>query len=320
MTDVHTNLFVVSTPWNFINAFAHAERISEQRNILFYVDYPVNEENPYLIALDDLRKSPFESKYLFHGKFKGLVNKWMKRRKQLRELMSIVADIKPNTVFVGSDRRIEFQCAMTEAVKHNAGVKGIYMDEGLFTYDCRRRSQTWSDRVLDSWVKRFMYPVDWKHPATIGASDWIQEGWVLNPDEACPILKDNIDLHMLCLDWFNTDKFAEFTQLLITPDDFEALKKPFDVLLILPHPSQINQSLKQRLDRVVRDIQDKGLSFRIKRHPRDNNFNKDWVELPKHLPLELLLPWLEFSELIGAQSTATMTAKLLKKNVRFKEY
>ncbi|CAN8140729.1 hypothetical protein THIOSC15_2440005 [uncultured Thiomicrorhabdus sp.] len=91
-----------------------------------YVDFPINQPNPYLDALSKI-DSPFEQSWCFHGKFKGAWKKWRSRVRELNEIKQIVAELKPDQVFVGSDRRIEFQCAMTEAVKHKPEVKGIYL-------------------------------------------------------------------------------------------------------------------------------------------------------------------------------------------------
>ena len=310
-----TSIYIVATPWNFLNAFLHASQRVNEKSLLMYVDFPIDQKNLYLKALDQLsRNSPFEETWCFHGKFKGVFNKWLTRKKELQEIQNIVRRFKPEQVFVGSDRRIEFQCAMTEAIKYKP-VKGIYMEEGLFTYVCRKRSQRWSDRVLDSWVKRIVYPVDWKHPPTIGASDWIQEGYVLRPDDACKILKNKIVLNAINIADFSSPVFERLIQTMMTQETFDWLKAPFDVLLVLPHPSQLDDSKRQKIDEMVKNFVQLGKLIRVKRHPRDNSEFDLCEELPAHLPLELLAPWLSFNQLIASKSTASMTMKLLKPNL-----
>lgn len=312
------SLYIASTPWNFLNSFAFAVNRPEDASYLMYVDFPEDVSNIYLQALDKMQEeSPFVKAWCFHGKYKGTWKKWRKRLEEIKQIQKIVAELKPDQVFVGSDRRIEFQCAMTEAVKHNPNVKGIYLDEGLFSYTCRKRSKTWQDRVLDSWIKRLMYPVDWKHPPTIGASSWISEGWLLIPEKACPILKKRILLKQLPLENFSIPLLEDFLNLCLNKTQLQIIQNFYDLVIILPHPTLVDKSLKHLIMDRVSKISEGRIA--IKTHPRDLQQN-DWLYgkhvsfLPSSLPFELLLPVLRYKNILSAPSTAVVTAKLMHPN------
>ncbi|BBP46620.1 hypothetical protein THMIRHAS_19930 [Thiosulfatimonas sediminis] len=315
----NVSLYIAATPWNFLNSFVFAEHRKDEKSYLMYVDFPIGQDNPYLEALQKIgADSPFIESWCFHGKFKGAIAKWQKRRQELEEIKCIVAELKPDQVFVGSDRRIEFQCAMTEAVKHKPQVKGIYLDEGVFSYTGRKRSQTWRDRVLDSWIKKLMYPCDWKHPITIGASDWINEGWLLRPEMAYSALATKISLKQIPLTFYRVEKLKLLLQSLIRFHESNTFSA--DALLILPHPSQLNESLKREINQRIRD--NRVVSILVKPHPRMDS-SLDWlmssntILLPKSIPLELLLFELDVRYVIATQSTALFTSALLRRDLQF---
>lgn len=304
------SLHIAATPWNFLNSFAFAANRPEETSYLMYVDFPEDEPNIYLQALDKMEKSsPFVKAWCFHGKYQGAWKKWRNRLREIQYIKEIVAELKPDQVFVGSDRRIEFQCAMTEAVKHKPNVKGIYLDEGLFSYTCRKRSQTWRDRVLDSWIKRLMYPVDWKHPSTIGASDWISEGWLLKPENACSILKKTISLKTLSTDLYHNPRTDGLMASL--GKNLQVFENGFEALILLPHPSALSEQVKraftdqfQAFDRLL-----------VKAHPR-GDLDSGWLPssakfLPADVPLELILAHIHVKKIISSQTTALLTSKLI---------
>lgn len=307
---------ICATPWNFINSFVFASNRPEETGYLIYVDYPEHEDNIYLHALESMGEaSPFKEAWCFHGKYKGAWQKWRKRLKEIEQIKQLIVELKPDQVYVGSDRRIEFQCAMTEAVKHKPNVKGIYIDEGLFSYTCRKRSKTWRDRALDTWIKRFMYPCDWKHPITIGGSDWISEGWLLQPSKACKILAKKIILKKIVLDWYQSHKLLRLTEFLTSKEEFNIINNCFDALIILPHPSSLTEIVKESINFLIMNNNFKVVA--VKQHPREE-LSLDWLEvshffrLPTSLPLELILPNMSFQSVIAGSSTATLTAKLMK--------
>lgn len=321
------SLYFAATPWNFLNSLVFAANRKDEQSYLMYVDFPTDKKNPYLDTLEKLPDSPFNRTWCFHGKLKGAFTKWRKRRQELEQIKRIVAELKPDQVFVGSDRRIEFQCAMTEAIKHKPNVKGVYLDEGIFSYTCRKRSKTWRDRVLDSWIKRLMYPCDWRHPSAIGASNWIREGWLLMPERACPILKQKIELKQIPLPFYKSRTLTGFLDGFLALDEKSWLQKNYDLLIILPHPTALTEELKRSMKNIL--AVKKAQQVAIKKHPSDDSCYQ-WLEeflcasetsgrnrvsvdlLPSALPLELLLPGLNFREIVSAPSTAVLTAKLLK--------
>lgn len=319
------SVYIVATPWNFLNSFVFATDRQDEESYLLYVDFTYGQENPFLQALAKLENSPFKQSWGFHGKYKGAWQKWRRRLDEIQDIQKIIAKLKPDQVFVGSDRRIEFQCVMTEAVSYKPSVKGIYLDEGLFSYTCRQRSRTWRDRVLDSWIKRLMYPVDWKHPATVGASDWITEGWLLKPEKACKLLNQNVDVHKIPLEYYSSSNLRPLLNEFVSAEEELLLQKSFDLLVILPHPSNLGKALRQQYIDYLNTSDWQNIA--VKKHPRDVS-DFEWLKngvsrlqassidlLPSNLPLELMLPILSFSCVVSAPSTALLSVKLLKQRV-----
>lgn len=317
------SLYIAATPWNFLNSFIFANHAKNEVNYLMYVDFPDGHENPYLEALNKMGcDSPFTKVWCFHGKYKGAWQKWRKRLIEIQRIKQIVADIQPDKIYVGSDRRIEFQCAMTEAVKYKPNVKGIYLDEGVFSYTCRKRSQTWRDRVLDTWVKKSLYPCDWKHPATIGASDWISEGWLLKPGLACNTLQKKLSLYTIPIEFYQDKQVARLVEHMLKGES-GIFHNDADTLLILPHPSLLTEKVKSAINQLIVDCG--AHTLLVKPHPRmqkDLNWLKctSKVLLPSLIPLEMLVPELRVKQILSPQSTAVITSALLRTDLSFLFY
>lgn len=316
------SLYIAATPWNFLNSFIFANHAKNEISYLMYVDFTEGLKNPYLEVLDEMGcDSPFTKTWCFHGKYKGVWQKWRKRLIEIQRIKQIVADIQPEKIYVGSDRRIEFQCAMTEAVRHKPNVKGIYLDEGVFSYTCRKHSQTWRDRVLDARIKKSMYPCDWKHPATIGASDWISEGWLLKPDLACNILQEKIRLYPIPIELYQGKQIARMVEHMLKGET-DMLHHDADALLILPHPSLLTEEVKSAINQLIVDCGAQTLL--VKPHPRMQK-DLNWLEctsrlLPALIPLEVIVPVLRVKQVLSPQSTAVITSALLRDDLLFLFY
>jgi hypothetical protein len=100
---------------------------------LFFIDQPEYKEYPLYSIVKDWELSPFSTTKLLPGRFKGSLNKLKKRKQLFKNIESIISDLKPSDIFVGNDRRIEFQFAMHISETLNLNTKGHYMDEGTFT-------------------------------------------------------------------------------------------------------------------------------------------------------------------------------------------
>jgi hypothetical protein len=155
-----------------------------------------------------------------------------------------------------------------------------------------------------------MYPCDWKHPITIGASDWISEGWLLKPERACGLLHNSIELKELSVDLYRQLELNELKSILWQPNG-ACVGAVISALVLLPHPSQLSSEMKKTYRRGLKD--DSGVV--VKPHPRSNE-SIDWLEkktmiLPSTLPLELILAGVSVHKVVSAQTTALLTTKLM---------
>ena len=71
---------------------------------------------------------------LFCAEAKGLKEKMRERRRNFAALQVAVKAVQPDRIAVGSDRRVEFQFAMHCLHRLGLNPKGIYLDDGLYTY------------------------------------------------------------------------------------------------------------------------------------------------------------------------------------------
>jgi hypothetical protein len=60
--------------------------------------------------------------------------------------------------------------------------KGHYMDEGTFIYVGRKASSSFSNSIVDNWLKKLSYGLWWKNPLMVVESAWISTVHVVFSD------------------------------------------------------------------------------------------------------------------------------------------
>ena len=131
------------------------------------------------------------------------------RKKNSKTLLEFAQRRDISNIFVGNDRHIEFQFLVYSLKKQNAQLRAIYLDEGLYSYIGRKASSEFSERIIDQAFKRVVYGSWWQTPKTIGASNYIDEVWLVYPDQACSFLQNKHPIQ-LPLQGFDTVVFKEF--------------------------------------------------------------------------------------------------------------
>ncbi|MFT4850837.1 MAG: hypothetical protein ACI83B_003398 [Sediminicola sp.] len=297
-----------------------AGRQSEIAHLIF-IDQPEDKEFPLYSIVQQWSSSPFERVRLMPGRFKGIVNKLKKRKQLFNHLEKIILDLKPSNIFVGNDRRIEFQFSMHIAETLGLKTKGHYMDEGTFTYVGRKASSRFSDAVVDNWLKKLSYGLWWKNPLTVGESAWVEEIHVAFPDliDSRLINKvitqlDHTAFTSVAMTQLSNDILAFYK---FNADDLANL----DALFTLPHESLFtnNSGYRNQILEQVTDLKSRGLQIAVKYHPRNSssdalNLQSAGVKLiPAGISFEAILPLLpKKAHIIGDLSSTLLIARWLR--------
>lgn len=322
-------LYMPSTPLNVLVSCALAvqhhqttSRESESAQ-LWLIDQKNSESNPYFLALQKWQDSPFEKVAIFSGSADNQTK--MAHRKQLFEnLTSATKSFKPNQVAVGSDRRVEFQFVMQLLKQLNLNVKGIYLDDGLYSY-AGRPYHVLKDGV-NALLKKFAYGLWWREPKTVGASSWINQAWLFAPNQAVELLRDR-PLKELQAKWFIAQEILNLSQLVAQELKYNiANLSNLDVVLLIPHPNNIKKmpGYKNRIQQVVNRFAEQGKRIGVKYHPRTKE--QDLLELmhcgateviPAQLAFEFCLPVFNTTcHIIGDVGTALFTCKWLRPDLQ----
>ncbi|MDP2507112.1 MULTISPECIES: polysialyltransferase family glycosyltransferase [unclassified Oceanobacter] len=297
-----------------------AERTDEQAHLVF-IDQPEEREFPLYTLVQDWPQSPFTSVQLFYGRFKGLGNKLKKRKLLFTKLEALINRLRPANLFVGNDRRIEFQYSMHIADSLGCKPVGHYMDEGTFTYMGRKASSGFGDKVLDNLAKKLSYGFWWKNPPTVGGSGWIQYVHAAFPEHIHPLLK-NKHIVQLSASGFTAPPLLALSSQLMEQHGFDPRQlQPLDVLFTLPHESLFEKdpAYKQRIMAILQQMIRDGKQVAAKYHPRNSgpdvlHLQAEGVTLlPAGISFEAMLPHLPNQcEIWGDVSSTLLIAKWLR--------
>ncbi len=297
-----------------------AEREYETAHLIF-IDQPEDQEFPLYSLVQQWDSSPFSSVKLLPGRFKGIINKLKKRKQLFNSLENIISDLKPNNIFVGNDRRIEFQFSMHIAKSLDLNTQGHYMDEGTFTYVGRKASSSFSDAIIDNWLKKLSYGLWWKNPLTVGESAWINIVHVAFPGLIDQRLKKKI-IEPLNHNAFTSGAMMELSTNILDFYMFDSNKlSDLDALFTLPHESLFtnHSGYRTQILNQIKDLKDQGLNVAAKYHPRNSDPDAlslldAGVELiPAGISFEAILPLLPAkTHIIGDLSSTLLIARWLR--------
>lgn len=242
------------------------------------------------------------------------------RRQTLARLAAIDAALRPGTVWVGNDRKVETQYALHLASLRGGLRIGRYLDDGLYTYLGDVRQRPWVRRV-DWAVKRLTYGRWWRRADQAGTTPWIAEAFLAYPADARdqdPGRRRTPLPHA----WFVNRALLRLCLLAAREFGLDrAALAGCAFVLVLPHSNQLraNPALAAALRVLIADAAADGLRIGLKYHPREvsadpGGLHRDGttVALPALLPMELLLPLLPpAAVLAGEGSTALLAARWL---------
>jgi len=320
-------LYLPSTPLNILVAVAHASAFGEQQiSQIVLIDQKTREDNIYFNALNDWPESPFEILDLTLGKAKGR-HKMAERKQSFAKIAGIVKEFKPKVIAVGSDRRVEFQYAMHIGQLSHAVIEGWYLDDGLYSY--AGRPYKWFKDAINSLLKKVSYGFWWQEPKTVGASDWISEAWLFQPEFAVTPLQTK-QCQLIEPEWFMSHQVKQLSKLILSGyqvnDSILQNLQTVGVFLLIPHPNNIKKmsGYEQRLFEFLTFLKQQRIPVAVKYHPRTEQADPlklvteyNALLLPSGLAFEFILPFLKWqSHVVGDVGTALLTAKWLRPDLQ----
>lgn len=327
MAETVKTLYLPSTPLNVLVSCAvalHKQAMSNDEHAqLWLIDQKNSQNNPYFNALQQWQNSPFSAITLFSAEQKGQ-SKLNHRRKVFAHLVQSIKNFTPTQVAVGSDRRVEFQFVMQFLKQVKQPAKGLYLDDGLYSY-AGRTAQVIKDGV-NALLKKMVYGLWWQEPKTVGASSWINQAWLFAPNKAVALLQSK-ELVRLESSWFTDEKVIELSRLVAKQLKFDvAGLVELDVMILIPHPNNIKKmpGYKKRIQHLVRLLKKQEKKVGIKYHPRTEAV--DLLELiecgarvivPSQLAFEFCLPlFSENCQIVGDIGTALLSCKWLRPELK----
>lgn len=312
-------LYLPSTPLNILVSAAVALQYPQEAAALLLIDQKQCDNSPYLKALHQWHASPFETVDCLPERVAGL-GKRESRKVIFHRLSDAVQKISPSKVYVGSDRRIEFQFVMQQLKKHGKGAEGVYLDDGLYTY-AGRPFVWWKDWV-NAGLKKLAYGLWWQEPETVGASSWIQSAFVFQPKQVHPALASKV-LHALPVAWFTHKAMIALSEALFAQFQLETdTVAQLDAVILVPHPNNIAKmpGYETQLKQGICQLLAEGKRVAAKYHPRTEQGDPLGLHalgvkvlLPKQLAFEFILPVLQPGTLVqGDVGTAVLTSRWLR--------
>jgi len=315
------NYFFISSPLHFFVATNLAIAHKEDVNVALFISK--NEKTAQQYA-----KATKQFSNIFQHTFNLTINDDQKqisqRKLRFEQITKIISSLRPDRIFTGSDRRVEFQFAMHQSRKTNANVQGIYIDDGTVSYLGHKSINSFVHKYIDPYLKKVVYGTWWKNALTTGSSDWISKAYLAVPQDAHPLLKSK-ELIALDQNIFTRESFLQINEFLI--EKYEVLKtinfSKVKVVLCLPNESFYLKNpvfLQQIKHTLTNTFQLSDIA--VKAHPKSKNMAllaevfPESIQLPNTLGMELLLAKLtDDTSIIGDVSTALLTAKWLKPKV-----
>lgn len=318
------SIYFASTILHLYVASTIALQRKDEHAHLVIIDQPEGSGFPVMEAYNHWKSSPFKTTRQYYGRYKKLAEKLKSRRETFQKLQQLIQELQPTHLFIGNDRRIEFQYSMAQCQKHGISCTGHYMDEGVFTYTGRKASSSISDKYLDNAIKKLTYGNWWRNPPTIGGSEWISEVHVAFPELIHPLLRTKVINH-LDSNQFKSDELTELSERILQQCQISSESvRDLDVLLTLPHESifEHNTDYENRIQELISGLQDKGVRIAAKYHPRNSkedllNLGESNVKvIPSAAVLEALLTVLpERTAIIGDMSSTMLITRWLREDM-----
>ena len=244
-------------------------------------------------------------------------------RRLLREISERAAALRPATIAVGNDHRLEFYAAL----RGWPAARRTYIDDGLYSYLPREDAKPPWREALSNWRRGLKYGLALERPSMVGGSRAVQDAYVLLPAQVHAGLAGK-PVRALQRDWFDRPELRAICARAAARASFDATRaEAIGLLLLLPHPRflRADPALAARLRELAAAHAARGATVALKSHPDADRLAlaeqlgalpPGAVEVPARLPVEVLAPLLSGTLVVGGLTTALLSLRLLGRGLR----
>lgn len=251
----------------------------------------------------------------------GKWGKYQQARRCLQKIKQIALALNPSHVFVGNDRKVEFQYTMHSLRENGKTATGVYLDDGTGSYLSGRYMKMWgafTDQYIDRPVKKLVFGSWCDRVRCLGGTRWVDQCYLNFPNLAPLEIRTKKQVKQLPADWYTSKAFNTYIKGLLgdklQTGDGETVESGYDALLILPAAKAVEKIFGSVTD--YNSLINRYLigfsSVAIKYHPRETHFyfssSKDVTVLPSSIPAEILFSLVAPKRVIGDLSSALLSA------------
>ncbi len=268
-------------------------------------------------------KHPFASVDVYEEK-KGFFAKYRNKLTVFKQLESMLRKLRPHKIFVGNDRRVEFQYAMHFCQANAISTTGAYLDDGSGSYvngRYIRKLRTFTDLTFDRWLKRIFYGAWYDKHLLMGGTRWVSECYLNFPELAPREIAENKTIVPLEADTFVNQRFLLLAERFIQSqpnilagESSQLFEQSYDVFLTLPLSNFVHKYFPsvQFYNELVNKYLAKYNRVAVKYHPRETEFyfesQASVTQFPASLPAELIFPFVDIKRVVGDLSSAVVSA------------
>lgn len=316
------DIYLVSSTLHFFWAYMLAKKNEGKvDSVLILIDQHTGKPlkmSEYLTG--DL--SPFSTQFTLEGReYKGTA-KMNIRRGQFVWINAFVQQHDIGRIFIGNDRSVIGQFFIKTAKNKDPSVKACYLDDGIFSYLGRADSLKPSEKWVDAFFKKFSYGFWYDPPETVGASKWVDEAWVMFPEEVNPILKQKKCVEILSGET-GFSSLVPFATAVLKDEEIELDKiSDLDALITVPNQKVFSQidGYEAMIQKLLSDLRASGQAVGVKYHPEAGDKDPLGLEelgaikLPSHIGFEVFIPFLGNTLVIGDFSTTVLMTQYAKQS------
>jgi hypothetical protein len=308
-----TALFLASTPLHTFFALGLMHGPYRGRpQALWLVDQPEGARDYLAEAIQASGAAPELRR------FPALKSAGQPARRLLREISEHTAALRPSTIAVGNDHRLEFYAAL----RGWPAARRTYIDDGLYSYLPREDARPAWREALSNCRRGLKYGLALERPSMVGGSRAVQDAYVLLPERVHAGLAGK-PVRALRREWFAGPEVQATCLRAAALAGFDATRaEAIRLLLLLPHPRflRADPALAGRLRELAAAHAARGETVALKSHPDADRLALDEqlgalpggvLELPARLPVEVLAPLLSGTLVAGSLTTALLSLLLL---------
>jgi hypothetical protein len=314
-------IFLNSTPLHSLWSLGIAAASLNAKDEFWLIDKPSGSRDLIYEALQHDTFGMFENTIRFNKIGKSPVQKIARARAVVRSIKNETLRVRPTSIFIGNDKRIEFHAALNAYPT----AKGVYLDDGTASYthvpEDFGDSENTTD-ILGNLYRRVIYGIWTPRNSFLGTTKAITEAHLLIPELAHAVLAKKT-LHHIKPEWFRDERVVAVCTLAceLAQLDVDKLASA-KLLLCLPNDKLFvdHPYISEAFEKIAASHIQKGGTIALKKHPRSETVKLDIdprfiVEIPQELPLEIVAPLLEGSEVLGVATSSLIYLKVLGTNV-----